>query len=655
MLISALLASLLISAPPEGNYRWDPDSSAWNGAHLAGPLSAAETRQFMRELGQYVFDHHLKQTAGSPQRGMVYEYFNLARQGQVDQYLQGEALDTMHDGAWLAAGLASAYRATGERFYRDFLVQWMLPFYLKMLNHSDELFDAERNDARPTAIPWGKEWKHHSKQKGFVPYYWDDGGSVSVERRFDKNPLGIKPCVDFLAGKPNPNFLLDGYSLGMSNHMAQDLGVMLQQAWLLLRQSPDAADRGLAEQTAEAARNLHANRVAHGSFIPMCVAPAALASRDAELMKRVPAADDPKYWIPHNAYVRALYQAPAGQTVHLPGFADDQEYQYYYGLAKTGGKIPPALAFRLIYDAFTNRLLYRYYCDDAPAPAGINRFDLHPYGCRDGKLADYRSDRKGPFQRQRPIGSRMGPQNMVVCGWALQLLRSQPGVWEEVWRRQFSADLRVLIHDPAPGTKPTMPPMAAVDLPGASVALGSTRDALVLETPLPPNELTVEVFSRPGRQGAHAVVRVSASGEVAATNDRGSKLQVHLQRGESGRLRIELPYTVVKSQALWANGVEHCRYSIALGGKSRDFYLASSEQQVRDHLEHELGAGLRTWQAIRNHCGYIPTGLGNGSLPIAPGASWDQCSDSGGYAHLITAAAQWLRCLEAKSDWDGMF
>jgi hypothetical protein len=123
----------------------------------------------MRQLAQYVFDHHLKKNPDSPQRGMVYEYFDVRREGQFDQFVQGEGLDTMHDGAWLAAALAHAYRATGESFYKTFLTKWLLPFYLKMLNHSDQLFSAKRNDARTTAKPWGKEWAFQEGEKGFVP------------------------------------------------------------------------------------------------------------------------------------------------------------------------------------------------------------------------------------------------------------------------------------------------------------------------------------------------------------------------------------------------------------------------------------------------------------------------------------------------------
>src|SRR6185436_13421249 len=139
------------------------------------------------------------------------------------------------------------------------------------------------NQARPTAVHFDKEHLLQTGEKGFVPYFWDDGGSVSLERRRDKNPLGPFACTDRLAGKDNPRFLLDGYSHGSSNHLAQDLGVMLQQAWLLLRDSKEPKDLALAKEVAEAARNLHECRMRHHGHIPMCDAPAALAQGDAGL------------------------------------------------------------------------------------------------------------------------------------------------------------------------------------------------------------------------------------------------------------------------------------------------------------------------------------------------------------------------------------
>jgi len=66
---------------------------------------------------------------------------------------------------------------------------------------------------------------------------------------------------------------------------------------------------------------------------------------------------------------------------------------------------------------------------------------------------------------------------------------------------------------------------------------------------------------------------------------------------------------------------------------------------VREALEKELAGGLRTWEAIFEAKGYIPSGLG-------AGGDWDKFSDSGGYAHLISAASQYILWMQKKRDWD---
>ncbi len=217
---------------------------AWTEAHCKPPMTADETRALIRRLTRFVVDHHLKKSEQSPQRGMIYEYFHVARQGQHDQFIQDEALDTMHDGAWFAVAMVNASRATGDPFYKEVLTRWQLPFYLQMLNHSDELFTSDRNDGRPgDDRGWrgSKEWLLQGREKGFVPYWWDDGGSVSLEMlaRRDHDEHVNFAGRNELAGQPNPRKLLSGYSHGSSNHLAQDLAVMLQQAWLLLRESDD--------------------------------------------------------------------------------------------------------------------------------------------------------------------------------------------------------------------------------------------------------------------------------------------------------------------------------------------------------------------------------------------------------------------------------
>jgi hypothetical protein len=620
----------------------------WTQAERLPPFTAAQTQDFMRRLLAYVEAHHLRREEGAPQRGMVYEYFDTRRAGQFDQWVQGEALDTMHDGAWLAAALVSAYRATGDRRYKEFLTRWQLPFYCQMLNHSDRLFSARRNDARPGAPPFGKEHALQEGEKGFVPYWWDNGASVSLERRKDRNPLGPYPCTDHLAGKPNPKYLLDGYSHGSSNHLAQDLGVMLQLAWLLLRESSDPGERRLAQEVAEAAANLHQCRLRHHGFIPMCAAPAGLAQNRADYLRQLPNQSDWKTLRLDNHYYRALYDFVPGRRAPFPAFADDQEYRYYFGLARHGGQLPPPLAFKTIYDAYTEPLLYRYYCDDVPAPAGVNRFDLYPYYAQDGRLLDYRSDRKGPGGRPRPIGSRFGPQNLVCCGWALQALRCSPGIWEEFGRRHFPHDLRVYVDDRLPRT--ALPPAPWGSLPGKdfSLQLRSSRHALYLRGSLPATTLTIMIFRRPQAQDLAARLTVTPQGNVMLVNASGETLSSRFSLSATGSPRswqLEIPYMICKGQKSWLNGVELGRYSLRVAQDVYNFYLLSPENQVQERLRQELAGGLRNWEALFRQRGYIPTGLGTGT-------DWDYFSDTGGYAHLLQACAQWLFLLAGKNDWE---
>ena len=643
-LLPALAASALAAAmaheAPASQTTAAPDP-AWAKAGLEKPMTADETRDFMKRLAQYVFDRHMKKDRNSNQCGMVYEYLDARRIGQSDQFVQGEALDTMHDGAWLAAALVNASRAAGDPLYREILAKWQLPFYCLMLNHSDTLFAAKRDDARPGANVFGKEHHLIDGEKGFVPYWWDDGASVSLERRLDKNPLGAFQCVDNFAGKPNPNFLLDGYSLGCSNHMAQDLGVMLELAWLLFREGTGDDDKRLTAELAEAAGNLYESRMRHHGPIPMCVAPAALAAGDAKRLSSIPA-DNPD-WRIENHYTSALYDFAPGQKRSLPAFADDQQYRYYAALARFGGRLPPGVIFRTIYDAYTEPMLWRYFCDDIDVPPGINRGE-YGHDMHDGTFDYYHSDPKGV----RFIGSRMGPQSMVMAGIALQLLRANPGIWEERYRQKFAGDLKVTILDPAPGPKPEKPAAEPVSIGPVKVNLLSTRRALWLCGTTAAAEVTIRIFSRPDAKGTHAVITLKKGEPAKAASDKGEPLRLEAETGPGGDgtgFELLIPYTVTKGQKPWANGIEHGRYSIQAGDAVRNFYLASPEAQVKEWLERELGRGLRVWDAIFRHYGYIPTHIGRNAF-------WDGLSDSGGYAHLISAGAEWLMYMDGKNDWE---
>ncbi len=396
-----------------------------------------------------------------------------------------------------------------------------------MLNGGAELFSDERNDAHPDKRDvWtqAKEWRLQQREKGFVPYWWDDGASISLERLGRKEPLAVYPCRDELAGKPNPEFRLSGYSLGSSNHLAQDLGCMLELAWLLLNDSRDPLDNRLVAEVATAATNLQGCRTRHGSGgIPAVLAAVGLANRDTALLKRFPEETWESALSRKNHFQQATVEFQVDRRYATPGFADDQQYRYYSSLARSGTISEPA-AWRCAFDAFTETALFDNYFDDSPRPPGINRFDLYPFSFVNGKPEHVRSQRKGPFQGPVPVGSRMGPQNMICCGWALQGLKTFPGLWE---------------------------------------------------------------------------------------------------RGIS------------KSSA----------EKLGLKGEK-----AASETQLIKWLERELGGGLRTWEAIFDEYGYLPTGIG--CQTAVAGTKWDAFSDTGGYAHLISAASQWVLYLEGKRDWE---
>ena len=496
---------------------------AWvKAADTQGAMSSDEAKAFMKKLAQHAVEHHMKKAEGSPQRGMMYEYLRWKERGKPGQFIQGEALDTMHDGAWFAVAMCNAFRATHDPYYKDILVQWQLPFYLRMLNDGAQLFSDEKVDVRPEVKDvWktGKEWLLQGRENGFVPYWWDDGESVSLEMLNKKSPLPAFPCTNELAGLPNADFKLKGYSHGSSNHLAQDLAVMLLQSWLILHESKDPAEQALAQQVALGAKNLQDCRARHGNpNIPAVMAACAVANGDAAMLSKLDSwqKEEPRLW--KNHYTEAVRDFKPDQKVSTPGFADDQIY--HAGVARNRAMARP-LALKLAYDAFTIPLLWQLYSDDAPAPPGMNRADLYPLNFINGKPEHLRSQRKGPNGRPVPVGPRLGPQNMIVCALALQAI--QQG-----------------------GDFPAIPGQILAAIKGLP---GSKPDA-----------------------------------DVVA----------------------------------W--------------------------------LTREAGGGLRTWEAVFNEYGYLPTGIGANS-PV-PGLVWDELSDTGGYAHLISAAAQWILLKEGRRDWD---
>jgi hypothetical protein len=589
--------------------RLDAPRPAWD-VEPGAPLTAAETKAFMRELAGRVFEDHLKKTETSEQRGMIYEYFDVP----AKRWIQGEALDTMHDGAWFCAALATAARATGDPYYEEFLTKWTLPFYLKMLNQSDTLFNADRDDVGEKGHRFGLEHQLQKGEKGFVPYWWDDGASFSLEAARKTSGKPVFSSTDRLSGKPNPDQRLDGWSHGSSSHEAQDLALMLQTAWCLVREK----DPALSAQIAEAARNLQECRTRHGApAIPACLAAFGLTNRDVDALKRI---GEPKGTPSFDPCLES-----AEKAVPTPGFADNSEYEYYAAIAK--GTLPRSVALRLVYDAFTLPQLLRIWSDTGELPRGMGRFDLGALAFKGGRPESYRSD------RLIPMGSRVGPQTLVVCGWALQALETYPGLWEE------SGAVPVLDGpygiDGRPADK-----AVGVAVGNVALRLAAHPAALLVAGTSKSESITVRVGTRSG--WADVTLR---KGRGEALNDKGEPLRVtaHTVASPDGfAFEFALPWTSAKDQKPWANLVERREVEVAVGEAKTAFRIASSEARVKAALRRELGEGLRTWKTLFDRLGYIPTGIGR----------WDTYSDAGGYAHLLKAAAQWLLVLEGKRDWE---
>ena len=611
------------------------------------PFSEAQTSEFMLALATFVEKNHLKKDPASMQKGMVYEYRDMRKKSPPECFVQGEALDTMHDGAWLAAALVHARIAKDEPLYKDLLEKYLLPFYCRMLNHSHEIFSNKVNHARPSAQDtWknSREWLLQDGEKGFVPYWWDEGYSVSLERLRDKNPLPAFPSFDdFIHQKrPNPNLQLSGYSLGSSNHLAQDLAVMLQLSWLLYRNLEDKDGDCYRAELLDASRHLQECRMRHHGPIAMVDAAAGVAHANAALLRQVP--DQSKFEIKllNNHYRQCLESAEAGKRLPTPGFADDQEYRYYSALARHG-TLPKAVAFKLVYDALTEGRLYQYYCDDQDVPAGMNRFDLHPIYFTAGKPLDYRSDRKGPGGKPRPAGSRLGPQNMVVCGWSCQALNKWPELWTESIGQLFGKLPLVAIHHP--NMDPSPAKFTTFNLENQPLELSASLNQLTLRIPNPPRQLDLQILSADGSQGCNLKLK---NMEIQGTNLLSEKIQLeHRWQNSSNAsiLQVEIPFTVRKGQTAWLNGVELGKYQLSLAGKKQEFVLATQPAHVKMLLQRELVEGLATWQRVFKEKGYLPTGLD-------AGGDWDHYSDSGAYAHLICACAQHLHLLHGKQDWE---
>jgi hypothetical protein len=246
---------------------------------------------------------------------------------------------------------------------------------------------------------------------------------------------------------------------------------------------------------------------------------------------------------------------------------------------------------------------------------------------------------------------------MVVAGWALQALKAEPGIWDSQAEADKQAtrvafDQFPLCGDFVDGDIVFNP----IQFATGRVTLNSNRLLPNLIALLRTERTDFDLVFGAG-VGANAT-GIKASGKfgesvlVSTLNGEmftPKKAEVSRTDGVT-RASVSLSRTVAKGQVPWANLVEHQLCTLILNGEQKPLHFASYERHVKLVLEHELGRGLRTWQALFKEQGYLPTGLGAGGM--GGGYAWDDMSDAGGYAHLISAGAQWLLYLEGKRDWE---
>ncbi|MDQ3622065.1 MAG: hypothetical protein M3463_06195 [Verrucomicrobiota bacterium] len=613
-LVLAALALFCVGAMPAGTATPEeqalapyqppaaPDTKAWPRERLLG---------FLRELADFVQQHH---TVTDPQRktfGMVYEFWKDGK------WLQEFGLDSMHDGAWFMSALATAQRADPAGDWLARAQKFQVPFYTNLLNHSDRLFpnmQPASEDKRPWTAPL----------KGWAPRGWDDGAG------FDRR-----------TGQP----FADSYFTG-SNHLAQDLADSLLNVWLSTRDP----------QISEAL--IHLRNYKRQCFGPIqgleIGAAVANGSADAfvkyQLHRFGPSSMNP--------WFAGLYEQKAER---LPSYDDGLAWAYRQATAaaQISGEFPRGVARHLATKCYGYSAALEAWFDDRPYEHGIYFFDLQrppAFVEGTGKLSDYASTSKNFY------GPR-GVQISAVAAGVLPELKARPALWSELAKQKlFAGDARILMTDAAPkldGARDVSYGNAA--LSGAAAAPKNGADVYLLSDPkhlhLFVEASTPEVtlsFQHAGPVAGETRVgriKITRDGKVDASNDRGERLLAasSFKPGERWSAELRLPYSVAPAQSQWINGVDFGRYKVTQNERAAVTILVLSEpERILRRLEHLALGTIDYWHRVWKEAGVIPSGWRS---PTVKAGSWE-ISDAGNYAHLIYNIALWIIYQDGRREWE---
>lgn len=440
--------------------------------------------------------------------------------------------------------------------------------------------------------------------KGICPLWWDDGTSVTRDggavKGFSKPPRMT------------------------SNTLALEIAAMLMSAGMLC---PDAGAGDAA------ACLLRGDRACYDDpAVPLALGVAVgMLGPDEMLQARcLPLIPWQSYDGPAGPLAEALCSS---RTNSVSGALEEAMLNYrMHVLAQPSQPLGADFAKHFVAAVFTSLRLADLWHDDGSRQAGLTPFDDAALAVGE-KLAFYRSDKRGSIR----FGPRHGP--MLLCGAAiaLQLMEAFPAAWESWYRESHPADARV-------SEKLADLPVLAKSGP---VEMAWSTSSLLLRARGP---LKLLLASATPGDDASALVSLDAAGRATAVSGSGVALRIVAAPRPDGRVDLEFPFTMAKSQGRWLNAVEDSRWIARLDdGKPCGLLFLTRPETVRARLVLELAEGLRFWQKLFNDKGRVPASIATGK---SLANTEDELSDAAGYAFLIAAIAEYSVWLNGERDWE---
>jgi len=439
--------------------------------------------------------------------------------------------------------------------------------------------------------------------KGICPLWWDDGTAVTRDggavKGFSKPPRMT------------------------SNALALEIAAMLMSAGLLC---PDA---GVGDAAACLLRGDRACYDDPAVPLPLGVAVGVLGPDEMLQARCLPLIP----WQSYDGPVGALAEALCSSRTNSVTAALEEAMLNYrmHVLAQPSQPLGADFAKHFIATVCTTLRLADLWHDDGPRQAGLTPFDEASLVVGE-KLAFYRSDK-----RMLSFGPRHGP--MLLCGAAiaLQLMEAFPAAWESWYRESHAADARV-------SEKFAELPVLAKSGP---VEMAWATSSLLVRARGP---LKLLLASATPGDDASAMMSLDAAGRATAVNGSGVALRIVAAPRPDGRVELEIPFTMAKSQKRWLNAVEDSRWIARLDdGTPCGLLFLSRPETVRARLVLELSEGLRYWQKLFNDKGRVPASIATGK---SPASTDDELSDVAGYAFLIAAIGEYSVWLNGERDWE---